>query len=100
VRKALIQNGGPSSGLERQRCKVCGVPDKFDFSVADEVWQIVVPIEYQDRVVCLSCFDDFAFEKRINYSTSVEQLYFAGEQAVFSFRVVSGLDAESEKTII
>lgn len=89
-----------SSGLERQRCKVCGVPDKFDFSVSDEVWQMVVPIEYQGRVVCLSCFDDFAFEKKVDYSTSVELLYFAGEQAVLSFRVVQNPGIESEKTVV
>ncbi len=77
---------------QQQTCKVCRCPDKFDFHVADDVWRKIVPIRYQNKVVCLACFDEFAFERQIDYSTSLEILYFAGDQAVFKFQTVSGED--------
>jgi len=63
----------------QQRCKVCGCRDKFNFNVDDEIWQKVVPEQYQNRVVCLACFDDFAKEKEVDLTTSVQELYFAGD---------------------
>jgi len=75
--------------LKRQTCKVCGCPDKFDFNVPNEVWRKVVPGEYQMKVVCLDCFDSFASEKQIDYSDSIEMLYFAGDKAMFRFKAVS-----------
>ncbi|GEA17514.1 hypothetical protein E306M_06480 [Moorella sp. E306M] len=72
----------------RQRCKVCGCRDKFDFDVPDEVWQAVVPPKYQNRVVCLACFDDFAKKKEVDYSASIQELYFAGDKAGLTFRKV------------
>lgn len=71
----------------RQTCKACGRPDKFDFTVADGIWQAVVPVELQNRVVCLFCFDEFARSRDVDYSTSLHTLYFAGDRAVFQFRV-------------
>jgi hypothetical protein len=77
-------------GLQQQQeCKVCGRLDKFDFHVADEVWRKVVPAGYRNKVVCLACFDKFAFEREIDYSDFFEVLYFAGDQAVFRFQAVS-----------
>jgi len=70
----------------RQRCKICGCADKFDFDIEVSVWKQVVPIEYQNRVVCFSCFDDFAKKKEVDYSTSLEALYFAGDKNGFSFK--------------
>lgn len=64
---------------QQQRCKVCGYRDKFDFHVDDETWARVVPKKYQNRVVCLACFDDFATKREIDYSTSLKELYFAGD---------------------
>jgi hypothetical protein len=71
----------------RQRCKVCGCRDKFDFHIEDEVWQKVVPIQYQNRVVCLACFDDFAKKKEVDYSPSLKEIYFAGDKVSFQFSV-------------
>ncbi|MBI4528988.1 MAG: hypothetical protein HY695_34760 [Deltaproteobacteria bacterium] len=73
-------------------CAVCGCIDKFDYHISDSVWEKVVPTRYRKRVVCLACFDEFAFEKEINYSDSIDVLYFAGEQAIFKFRTVSAED--------
>lgn len=74
----------------QQTCKVCGRPDKFNFHVSDEVWASIIPPKFQAKVVCLSCFDEFAQKCGADYSQDIETLYFAGEQAVFEFRVVSG----------
>jgi hypothetical protein len=63
--------------------------DKFDFNVPDELWKKIVPIEYRNQVVCLECFDEFAFEKSVDYSGSIEILYFAGNQATFKFQTLA-----------
>jgi hypothetical protein len=72
--------------MGRQTCKVCGRQDKFDFRVPDEVWAAVVPVELLNKVVCLSCFDDFAHAKGVDYSAHLRRLYFAGDQATFEFQ--------------
>jgi len=70
---------------QRQRCKVCGCRDKFDFNVPDDIWQQIVPPQYQNRVVCLTCFDDFAKRKGVDYSTALKTIYFAGDKNSFKF---------------
>jgi hypothetical protein len=77
------------SGFKRQICRVCNCQDKFNFYVPDEVWREVVPSEYQNKVVCLPCFDDFARRQDVDYSNAIEVLYFAGKQASFKFQTVS-----------
>ena len=76
--------------LQLQTCKACGNRDKFDFDVPDEVWRAVVPIHLRNRVVCLSCFDDFAQIRGIEYAAHVSALHFAGDGAALVFRPVSG----------
>jgi hypothetical protein len=68
----------------RQVCKVCGRPDKFNFSVSDAEWEAIVPDNYRRLVVCLSCFDTFAHTKGLNYALAA--LCFVGDQGVFSFQ--------------
>jgi hypothetical protein len=75
------------NGLRPQSCKVCGRRDKFDFHIADDVWKAVIPPTFQNRVVCLSCFDNFAYEKGIDYASALQSLCFAGDKACFDFRV-------------
>ena len=70
---------------QRQTCKVCGRKDKFDYHVSDGMWRQVVPAEFQDRVVCLSCFDEFAHERGIHYGADLQTLYFAGRAAALVF---------------
>ena len=63
-----------------QRCKVCSARDKFEFGVTDECWEKVVPKEYQNKVVCLPCFDSFASQKGIKYGDSLaKEFYFVGD---------------------
>jgi hypothetical protein len=80
-RRAALPNGGV-----RQTCKACGEPHKFCFQVPDEIWVAVVPAELQNRVVCLHCFDDFAYEKGIKYAAHLAELCFAGDAAAFVFK--------------
>ena len=79
--------------LKRQTCRVCNCKDKFNFHVADELWEKIVPAQFRNRVVCLSCFDEFARDRGIDYSDSVHVLYFAGDQATFKFETVSAQSA-------
>ena len=63
------------------------MPDKFNFTVSDDVWTAVVPSDLRNFVVCLGCFDDFAKRKGVNYATSLRRVYFAGDKAVFRLEV-------------
>ena len=76
-------------GFKRQTCRVCKYEDKFNFNIPDAMWKKVVPRQYQNTVVCLSCFDDFAREKHVDYSDSIDVLYFAGDQASLKFQPVT-----------
>jgi hypothetical protein len=75
--------------LRHQTCKACGIRDKWNFHVPDEVWLAVVPKHLQNRVVCLPCFDEFAKEQGVDYAAHISALYFAGDGAAFEFGVVS-----------
>lgn len=77
---------------QRQTCKACGRPDKFDFHVPDDVWNRVVPVHLRDHVVCLYCFDEFAREAGESYADSVKTLYFAGDRGVLTFETVRAVD--------
>lgn len=77
---------------QHQTCKVCGRRDKFNFYVPDKIWEAIVPPMFRSRVVCLSCFDDFAFNNGVEYSEYLEVPCFAGDRASFEFEVKSRSD--------
>jgi hypothetical protein len=79
--------------FKRPICRVCEREDKFNFYVPDDLWRRVVPDQYQNRVVCLPCFDEFARKQNVDYSDSIEVLYFAGDKATFKFQTVSAQSA-------
>lgn len=81
---------GIDNPAQRQTCKACGRPDKFDFYVREDVWQAVVPEHLKSRVVCLFCFDGFAKEKGADYADAIHTLYFAGDAETLIFQRVSG----------
>src|SRR5262245_42926335 len=78
--------------FRRQKCSVCGCQEKFNVHVPDEIWEKAVPQNYRNRVVCLSCFDNFAREKDVDYSDSIRDLLFAGEKAAVRFEIKSSQD--------
>ena len=66
----------------------------------DDIWEAVVPPEYLNRVVCLSCFDDFALAKQVNYADHLAaSLWFAGDAATFEFRVFKAIPGEQERLV-
>jgi hypothetical protein len=81
------------SRMKRQQCSVCHCVDKFNFYVPDDVWEAIVPPEQRNKVVCLPCFDEFARKNNIDYSESIDMLYFAGSQASFKFQTISSHSA-------
>ena len=80
----------------RQRCKVCGNADKFDFTVPDSTWEAAVPGRFRGGVVCLPCFDDFARENNVDYAADLSALFFAGDQATFEFAVASAMPTPTD----
>lgn len=66
---------------QRQTCKVCGRPDKFNFDVPDDHWSRIVPDPYRRSVICLGCFDTFALAAGQEYALTAVQ--FVGDQGVF-----------------
>ena len=71
----------------QQRCKMCDQPDKFDFHVPDEVWEAVVPEEFQTMVVCLYCFDEEAAKRGVNYAEAISEFCFAGRAVALGLKV-------------
>lgn len=80
-----------SLDMQRQTCKACGYRDKFDFHVPDVIWKAIVPERFVNHVVCLTCFDDFARLKGVDYAPYLRAVYFAGEAAAFELCVVSAV---------
>ena len=91
---ADVSGKSPTSleGFKRQECRVCGCEEKFNFHVHDEIWKKAVPQAYRNKVVCLSCFDNFARERNVAYSKSVVDLLFAGDKAAMKFEPKSTTD--------
>jgi len=75
----------PAIGVRRQRCKVCGRVDHINFHVPDAVWDKVVPLEFRNLVVCISCFDYFASARSVQYAEHLDrEIHFAGDMAGFT----------------
>jgi hypothetical protein len=55
------KDNDPGSGI----CNVCGSLANVDFGVPDNVRKTVVPSKYQNELVCVECFGNFACEKQI-----------------------------------
>ena len=69
---------------------MCRRVDPLDFHVPDEIWEAIVPKPYQNRVVCISCFDKFASVKGIQYAKHLnKEVCFIGEMAHLSFVIKS-----------
>jgi hypothetical protein len=87
-----IMNKNERENLRPSRCAVCRCEERFAFHVPDDIWWSVVPVDYRKKVLCLSCFDQLAREKDIKYANTIENLYFAGDQAKLKFETVSARD--------
>lgn len=78
--------------FKRQQCAICRCQEKFNFQVPDNLWERVVPEEHRARVICLSCFDNFAQAKNIPYSQNITDLLFVGDKAAVAFETKSATD--------
>ncbi|MCL5265139.1 MAG: hypothetical protein M1343_08115 [Chloroflexi bacterium] len=81
---------------QRQTCKVCGHADKFNFHVPDHIWRAVVPYPYRQLVVCLSCFDEFARQRQVDYAPFINELLFVGDRAHFAFKPIRTLTIDDD----
>jgi hypothetical protein len=72
-----------------QSLRVRGSPE---LKVTDDLWTAIVPAEFQQRVVCLCCFDDFALARRIDYTAAVVELVFAGRKAALILRPTAAVN--------
>ena len=68
---------GISDGLSLPCC-VCRLPVAFDYGVDDTFWQVVVPKEYKQSVVCLSCLATLASEKGRQIGEHLRFVQFVG----------------------
>ena len=55
----------------REICKVCYQVNAIGFSVPDETWIAVVPPEFRNRILCLTCFARLADEKLIPWDRDI-----------------------------
>ena len=85
----FLRAHGRDCVARKQKCKVCGQTDGIDFKVRDDIWTLVVPKRWQNRVVCLRCFDQFAYKKGVDYVPFLTSLCFSGTQASFELSVVN-----------
>ena len=63
--------------------------DRINFHIDDKVWHKVLPKQYAEGVVCLTCFDYFASAKGIGYENALSEVIFVGEAAHFDFAITS-----------
>lgn len=75
----------------KQKCKVCGQADGFDFHVPDDIWEKIVPARFRNRVVCLRCFDRFARERGVDYTHSLS-LCFVGSYRSFDLKLIHSIN--------
>ena len=54
---------------------MCGRPDKFDFTVPEDLWVRVVPHPFSDGVVCMFCFDALAEVRCVDYADQIKELW-------------------------
>lgn len=56
----------------RERCKCCQRFNPVGFDVPESIWLNVAPEEFQNKVLCIMCFDMFAAEKNIQWDDDVK----------------------------
>ena len=78
---------GYSHGKDKSkgRCKRCGRSDGIFFEVSDSDWITVVPVDFLDKHLCLTCFDKLAYAK--NYAYTLLSISFDG--LMYQCRVVN-----------
>ena len=60
----------------RELCKCCYKFNPVGYNMPDEIWNKVVPEEFRNKVLCLTCFDYFATENGVDWTKHIEEVYF------------------------
>jgi len=58
--------------MTREICKICYHVNSVGFDVPDDIWNKIIPTEFQDKVVCLNCFTRLGDEKYIDWSDDIK----------------------------
>ena len=75
VTDLLVNNKVPPEG---NICEICYNTLRISWSVSGEIWEKVVPVELQDRTICLNCFLNLAKSKDIKIDNDdIEIIEFA-----------------------
>ncbi len=56
----------------REICEMCHQVNAVGFLVPDGVWRLIIPIDFQNKVVCLQCFAKLGDEKRIRWDLNIK----------------------------
>lgn len=56
----------------RERCQVCHKVSPVGFFVPHETWRRAVPRNWQNSVLCLTCFISFADERLLRWDEEIE----------------------------
>lgn len=78
--------------MTRERCKSCGRFNPLGFHVPNEVWAQAIPEDFQNRVLCIVCFDYFATENGVQWDDCVEFFPVSGtshQRAIASLATLS-----------
>ena len=59
------------SFASREACKLCYHVNAVGFRVPDEVWRLIVPEQFQNSIVCLSCFTRLGDEKGVPWDADI-----------------------------
>lgn len=67
-------------------CAMCGKGKiQFDYTVTDELWRDVVPVEMRLGVICLPCLDKLAKENGADLGANIISLQFTGQDITIKF---------------
>ena len=56
----------------REICKCCGRINPLGFHVTNHIWRESVPSYYEDDILCIICFAQFADENGIEWDVDVD----------------------------
>lgn len=56
----------------REICKICYGVNAVGFAVPNDIWQVVVPENFRNTIVCLSCFTRLGDEKGVPWDKEIK----------------------------
>jgi hypothetical protein len=56
----------------REICALCHKVSRVGFWVPDELWKLAVHRQYQESIICLSCFTRLADERCVHWDKEIK----------------------------